>query len=92
MAKKKWDENNVSRDKSGRFVAQTNVPQLGGQGEAYGSRMLKQWQNDRLRTLQQNTGPGVIDSHRQLHQQRLNTLQDWTSQAKPRQRRTTGLG
>jgi hypothetical protein len=76
MAKKKWDENKVSRDESGRFVSQgyTQVPQMGGQGSNPAYQRQLQGHQRRLQMLQNmNNGTHWQTPAPNYHQQSSST-------------------
>ena len=85
MAKKKWDENKVTRDESGRFVSQNWSPQA-MPGLRNNHLMLQQ----RLQQMQQNPDPRLRDNHlrlqQQLQQPNNSFMQIETSSAKPKRR------
>jgi len=77
-SKKKWDESSVTRDESGRFVAQVNVPMLGGQGSNPLYQRQLQLQQGRVQRIQQSTTPAgqqqILQQFRDQQQRQLNRL------------------
>jgi hypothetical protein len=92
MAKKRWDESQVTRDENGRFVAQgyTQIPQMGGQGSNPAYQRQIQGHQRRLQMLQQMNGPQIQQQHIDMRQRQLNTLRGMTSSTR-RRKGSSGL-
>jgi hypothetical protein len=90
MAKKKWDESQVTRDENGRFVAQS-IPMMGGAGLSPAAQRRQQQLMQQRQQLQQMNDPaGIRQGYQEMIYRQRSTVYGLTSSTR-RRKGSSGL-